>query len=292
MFEGGKTKYVVIHEDDVGMSHGANTGFQDIVSVGACSSGSVMVPCPWYLEAAQRFGADQKFDLGVHLTLNSEAPFYRWRPLTGSTSDNGLTDEHGYFWADVKDVRANADPKAVEDEFRAQIDQALRSGIDVTHIDAHMGTALCPEFIEAYGRMARDYKLPLLLLKDYMTYSPVEYSGPIKSTEAYERVAEWAKAAGLPIFDQVIETPWERTVPATTAYEDIFASIEPGLTFLSLHFNAPGDYEVIVPDEAHIRTEEYELFKSGAVTEWIEKYNITPIGFRQIRDAYRDRLAN
>ena len=73
---------VVIHEDDVGMSHGANAAFQELSRMGACSAGSVMAPCPWFPEAVAMARADPTLDLGVHLTLNSEKQPYRWRPLT------------------------------------------------------------------------------------------------------------------------------------------------------------------------------------------------------------------
>ncbi len=40
-------KRVVIHEDDVGMSHGANVAFAGLsASPAPVASGSVMVPCP------------------------------------------------------------------------------------------------------------------------------------------------------------------------------------------------------------------------------------------------------
>ena len=44
---------VVIHEDDVAMTHGANTAFAELSALGSCSAGSVMVPCPWFPEAAE-----------------------------------------------------------------------------------------------------------------------------------------------------------------------------------------------------------------------------------------------
>jgi chitin disaccharide deacetylase len=43
---------VVLHEDDVAMTHGANLAFAELFAFGSCSSGSVMVPCPWFPEAA------------------------------------------------------------------------------------------------------------------------------------------------------------------------------------------------------------------------------------------------
>ena len=73
---------IVIHEDDVGMSHGANAAFQELSMMGACSAGSVMAPCPWFPEAVAMATANPALDVGVHLTLNSEKQPYRWRPLT------------------------------------------------------------------------------------------------------------------------------------------------------------------------------------------------------------------
>ena len=35
------------------MSHGANAAFLELSRLGTCSSGSVMVPCPWFPEAAE-----------------------------------------------------------------------------------------------------------------------------------------------------------------------------------------------------------------------------------------------
>ena len=45
--QGGR-KRVVIHEDDVGMTHGANSAFVELSKLGSCSSGSVMVPVPGF----------------------------------------------------------------------------------------------------------------------------------------------------------------------------------------------------------------------------------------------------
>ncbi len=76
------TARVVIHQDDVGMCHGANVAFVELARLGHVTSGSVMVPCPWFTEIAEPAAADPTLDLGVHLTLTAEKAHYRWRPLT------------------------------------------------------------------------------------------------------------------------------------------------------------------------------------------------------------------
>ena len=284
-FAGGH-RYVVIHEDDVGMTHGANIAFAELSALGTCSSGSVMVPCPWFAEAAELAAANRALDIGVHLTLTSEKKPYRWRPLTSPPPSAGLTDSMACFWPDVPNVRRHAVPDAVEAELRAQIDMAIAAGFDLTHLDSHMGTVMCPEFVDIYVRLGIDYKLPLLLVKDYSTFNPRRYSGPL-SNERYDAALAVAQAKGFPVFETVYETPWQRTADAESAYGEIFRGIPEGLTYLSLHFNAPGDFEVIEPEMAHIRTEEYALFRTPRIREWVRDNGLEVIGLRDIRDRLR-----
>jgi len=278
-------KRVVIHEDDVGMSHGANTAFVELCKLGTCSSGSVMVPCPWFPEAAAIAAGDPSLDVGVHLTLTSEQVPYRWRPLTAPPKSAGLTDDQGYFWPDVPHARKAA-PEAVEAELRAQIETALAGGIDPTHFDAHMGTAQMPEFVAISRRLAAEYRVPMLLVKDLTRYNPASYAGPLDPAP-YDAEIVKSQAAGEPVFDIVFETPWARQTNAETAYRAIFAEILPGLTFLSMHFNQPSDFETINPEGARIRTEEYALFRTGKIKEWVQEFGVEVIGMRPLRDALR-----
>ena len=282
-----EAKRVVIHEDDVGMSHGANTAFVELSRHGSCSSGSVMVPCPWFPEAAAIAVENPALDLGVHLTLTSEQVPYRWRPLTAPPFAAGLTDELGYFFPDVPRAR-KADPAAVEKELRAQVDTALAAGIDPTHLDAHMGTAQMPEFVGIFRRLGKDYGLPVLLVKDLSGYNPASYAGPLDPAR-YDAEVAAARAAGEPVFEVVFETPWGRKTDAETAYREIFAAIGPGLTFLSMHFNAPGDFEAVNPKDAWLRTEEYALFRGPKIAEWAEEFGLEVIGMRGLRDELRAR---
>jgi predicted glycoside hydrolase/deacetylase ChbG (UPF0249 family) len=123
-------RHVVIHEDDVGRNHSANVAFLKFFEAGYCTAGSVIVPCPWFPDAARIARNNPELDLGVHLTLKSELNGYKWRPLTG-TAANGLTGPDGFFWDNVPGVRQNARHEAVERELRTQVQAALDAGIDV-----------------------------------------------------------------------------------------------------------------------------------------------------------------
>jgi predicted glycoside hydrolase/deacetylase ChbG (UPF0249 family) len=283
-------RLVVIHEDDVAMTHGANTAFAELSGFGTCSAGSVMVPCPWFPEAAEMAAVNRQFDVGVHLTLNSEKRPYRWRPLTAPSRSAGLTDECGYFWADVPTVRRHAIPEAVEAELRAQIDTALAIGIDVTHLDAHMGAVNMPEFVDIYLRLGRDYKLPILLVRNMAQFNPYLHSEPL-ARERYDAVVNEAQADGFPIFESASETPWHRQSDAETAYHEIFQGVPFGLSFFAFHFNAAGDFEAVEPEYARIRTEEYALFKTRKIADWLEEYGLELVGFRDMRNSLRSQWA-
>ena len=280
---------IVLHQDDVGMCHGANVAFSELSDLGSITSGSVMVPCPWFREAAEMAAANKKLDLGVHLTLTAEKEFYRWRPLTSASKSSGLVDSDGYMWRDVSSVRRNANVDAVALELRAQIDFALASGFDVTHLDAHMGVTLAPEFCAIYISLGVEYKLPVLLTKKLSQYGPNNHVVGVSDDQFAEFVV-FAAEKSMPIFDRVLETDFNRK--ATTqlgdyAYQTMFTQNLTGLTFAALHPNAPGEVEVIEPDQFHVRTREYEIFSSNNYLSWLAKKEIKPIGMRELRDEMR-----
>ena len=280
---------IVLHQDDVGMCHGANVAFSELSALGSITSGSVMVPCPWFREAAEMAAANKSLDLGVHLTLTAEKEFYRWRPLTSAGKSSGLVDDDGYMWRDVSSVRREANVDAVALELRAQIDFALASGFDVTHLDAHMGATLAPEFCAIYIALGVEYRLPVLLTKKLSQYGPNNHITGV-SDERFEGFINFAEQTRQPIFDRVLETDFGRPSTqslAPDAYQKMFTKSKTGLTFAALHPNAPGEVEVIEPNQFHVRTQEYEMFSSKDYLTWLTKNEITPIGMRELRDAMR-----
>ena len=281
---------IVLHQDDVGMCHGANTAFLELSKLGSITSGSVMVPCPWFAEAASMAASNSSLDLGVHLTLTAEKQFYRWRPISDISKSTGLVDEDGFMWRDVSSVRRNANLEAVKVELRAQIETAIASSIDVTHLDAHMGATLAPEFCQTYIELGVEYKLPVLITRKLSQYGPNNHIVGVNDDQ-FARFVESAKAKNLPIFERVLETNFSRPASvalADDAYHKMFTQKLGGLTFAALHPNAPGEVEVIEPKQFHVRTREYEIFRSDDYLNWLRQKRIKPIGMRVIRNALRN----
>ena len=277
---------LVIHADDVGMCHGAISAFVELSHAGTISSGSIMVPCPWFPEIAEIAAADASLDVGVHLTLNAEKAHYRWRPVSNATAESGLVDDDGYLWRCVSQVRKAAHPDAVETEWRAQIDRALAAGIDITHLDAHMGSALAPEWCDRYVALGVEYGLPVLLTSTLASYAPNNHLAGVSETK-FAPFVEQARLAGLPVFDMVLETDFGRPKSHPVDYRALLATADGDLAFYAFHPNVSGEIEVIEPGTSHVRTDEYELFGTAAWQEWLQDQPFELCDMGSIRDAYR-----
>ncbi len=279
---------VIVHIDDVGMCHGANLAFEELSMLGACTAGSVMVPCPWFLEAAEMAVNNRQLDLGVHLTLTSERQYYRWRPISTASKSSGLLDENGHMWGSVPLLRKHANVEAVECEMRAQVDAAMDAGIEVTHLDTHQGAGIVPEFLDCFLRVAADYQLPFLFPKKMELYDIRHNLGEVDAAYYEKKADELIKNKQL-VFDRVFETVWTGKEAAVDIYQKMFLEAEKssGYVFLALHPNAPGDIEVIDPEKAFIRTDEYALFRSEAFLTSLNARNMDCVGFRKLHQAMK-----
>ncbi len=248
--------------------------------------GSVMVPPGWFAEAAHR-AAHTEVDLGVHLTLTSESAAFRWSPISTTDRDSGLLDEAGYLWPTVPELRRHADPDAVETELRAQIVRALDAGIDVTHLDHHMGAAVAPEFVLRTASLAREFALPVLFPQDVAGYVAVLNMGPLDVGEL-QAARAGLEADGLAVGDTFLMGLAYQDEPAPeTTMRRLLADLAPGTTYLSLHCAQPGDIEVIHPRDTHWRTAEYAMYRDPGFAAWVQSLPVELRGMRQYRDALR-----
>ncbi|MGD0509366.1 MAG: ChbG/HpnK family deacetylase, partial [Terriglobales bacterium] len=157
-------RLLIIHADDLGMSHSVNRATLEALEQGWITSASILVPCPWFPEVARWAKDHPNADLGIHLALTSEWTDLRWGPVSGAGRVPSLVDAHGYFPFDTPDVVQNAKTLEVEYELRSQIDRARNAGIPGTHFDMHMaGMVSSAELFGVYRKLRDDYQLPILL---------------------------------------------------------------------------------------------------------------------------------
>lgn len=173
-------KKLLIRCDDMGMCHSVNMAVKEIIESGLVFSTSIMFPCAWYQEAVDILKTHPEVTVGIHLTLNAEWKNYRWGPVAGRDKVPSLVDKDGYFFPSRATFFAN-NPKLeeVEIELRAQIERAIRSGLKISYVDYHMGTAVDkPEMRAIVEKLAKEYKLGISRYFGEID-TPIMYAVPI-----------------------------------------------------------------------------------------------------------------
>jgi len=158
-------KLLIVHADDAGFAHSADSAIMLAYQKGGVNSASIMVACPWFPEIAAFAKIHPEMDWGIHICLTSEWKNYKWGGVAPSTEIPSLLDGNGYLHATNAAFARSARVNEAEKEVRAQIEKAKASGIKITHIDNHMGSILLasPDMVKMYQRIGREYKLPVLI---------------------------------------------------------------------------------------------------------------------------------
>jgi predicted glycoside hydrolase/deacetylase ChbG (UPF0249 family) len=263
---GADARAAIVNCDDLGSSRPANEAIVEALTNGVATSASLMVPCPCAREAAEM---SKGMDVGVHLTLTSEYPRYRWGSLTGAAS---LEDPDGAFPA--KSVPAAATPDDVRRECRAQIEQAYAWGVDVTHLDSHMFTVQSdPRFYEVYLELAAEFRLPVRMAErgaeQRLGFPVREPAARLGLAHPDDFVFHW----GYPI-----DTVVKRQLPA----------LGPGLTEFIIHPVVDGpELRGYDTDAAWVRASDHAWATSARAAAQFEAEEIQLIGFRPLRDLQR-----
>ena len=293
------TRAIILNADDYGMCRAANTAISQLLDAGHLDSATIMMPCSWAAGAAAFAARRHDLDVGVHLVLTSEWERYRWRPLTGILSS--LVDADGYFPRTVLEVERQADEDDVVAELETQLEAALAAGIDVTHLDNHMGSVYGLEtgrsFLGPVFELAARHGLPFRLPRYAAGYGIDSSLQP-----ALDEAAAAADAAGVVIPDRTWTHPFELAgegTPLQHTYEqvrdgfiDLLRAVPAGVTEVFLHpmFDGP-DLRGTVDYGAIKRGYELRLLTDPVVAQAIAEEGLVRIGWRALRELQRSGVA-
>jgi predicted glycoside hydrolase/deacetylase ChbG (UPF0249 family) len=212
-------RLLIIHADDLGMSHSVNRATFEALQQGWISSASILVPCPWFPEVVRFARAHPDADLGIHLALTSEWTTFRWGPLTAREQVPSLLDADGYLPLVESTVGQRAKPEEAEKELRAQVERARGAGIRITHFDSHMNSLnQTGPLHELYRKLAREYQVPIRWDRTM--------SVPSGGTMPPEEILVDATIALGPGVDP---NGWR------AAYEKLLAPLPPGVYLMVVH---------------------------------------------------------
>jgi predicted glycoside hydrolase/deacetylase ChbG (UPF0249 family) len=205
-----------VQGDDFSMCHTVNESVVKCFKEGIMTQTSLLVPPPWFIEAAHISKENPEMQVGVHLDLCAEWYPYRWRPVLPTTEVPSFVDRDGYFFKTNHEfLESKPHVDEVEKELKAQIQLALDKGVNVTCLDTHMGTPrITPEMKKAVDEISGDFKIPLS--SDLRKKFNIRFAGSIESLGA-----DWTQQMD----------PKERP----KALLDIVKGLKPGLWMMVVH---------------------------------------------------------
>lgn len=270
-------RVLILNADDFGMCHDQNEGVMRGLKEGVFTSSTILVTCPWFEEAADFARNNPAADLGVHLTLTAEWDCYKWGPVLGQHAVPSLVDDRGYLWQTVAQVYEHARLDEAEDELRAQIEKALAAGIDVTHLDSHMGTLqLRADYHEIYARLANDYRLPIRLASRRRI-----------GIEGMGAILDQLDAFGVVTPDHLVFKGPSAVAETETYWTSLLCSLKPGLTEILCHPAIARDELRSCARDAFQREADFRFFTSEKTRQLISEEGIKMVGFRELRDLMR-----
>jgi predicted glycoside hydrolase/deacetylase ChbG (UPF0249 family) len=274
---------VIIHTDDIGMCQASLAAYADLVDFGLISAASVMVPCSWFPATAAFCRGNDEVDMGVHVTLTSEWENYRWGPISTRDPASGLLDAAGYFYAESEAVQEHGQPDAALREIQAQVERALAAGIDVTHVDTHMGTVFHPKFLGAYVQTALQHHIPpFMLRKAEAGLRELGFGAEIAALFAQQLLD--FEAQGLPLLDEVLVMPLDAPDERLEQVKRVLDGLPAGVTYLIIHpAQDTPELRAIAPDWL-ARVADYRTFSSEALRAYVRDSGLTVIGCRALKD--------
>ena len=271
---GREAKLLIVHADDVGMTHSVNAATIKALESGGVNSASIMVPCPWFPEIADYAKAHPDVDFGLHLTLTSERVYYRWGPVAPRDRVASLVDENGYFWHDWA-ATTHIEPKDAEVELRAQIERAFAMGIRPTHLDSHQYRLYDngKELFEVLLRIAHEKKLPFFVARDWFAEHPY---------------LESSLSPGDIVIDHTVTIdPGVRPEKWAEFYRTAITNLRPGVTEFVIHV-AFADEEMKAATReretwgAGWRQRDFDFFTSAEFRELLHEQKIRLITWREL----------
>jgi chitin disaccharide deacetylase len=272
-------RLLIVHADDVGMTHSVNAATIKALDTGLVNSASIMVPCPWFPEIADYAKSHPDIDFGLHLTLTSERVYYRWAPVASKDQVPSLFDANGYFQHDwSRDTPI--DPKDAETELHAQIDRAYAMGLQPTHLDSHQYRLIDngKELFEVFLRLSHAYRLPIFVTRDWFAQNPYLESslGP----------------GDLVIDHTVTMSPTVAPDKWVDFYKAALKNLQPGVTEFVIHLAFADDEMKAATRErdtwgAAWRQRDFDFFTSQEFRQLLQGQNIQLVTWRQLARAAR-----
>jgi predicted glycoside hydrolase/deacetylase ChbG (UPF0249 family) len=269
----GDARLLIINADDFGMCHAVNEAIIGTLKEGIVQSTSLMIPCPWALQAINFLKDHPEIPFGVHLTAISDSVNNHWQPLIAAEKVPSLLDEAGYFYdfEHMPEFMVRVRLDQLEMEFRAQIEAVLAAGLEPAHLDWHsLRIRDRADILDVMFRLAREYGLALR----------------VASRSSIKKL----QSLGLPTHDHdVLDSYLLDPANKADRYAELLRKLPAGLSEWAVH---PGldsaELLAIEPGGTRIRQANFDFFTSRRVKEIILEEGIILLDYRALQNVWNE----
>lgn len=271
-------KLLLVHLDDLGMHKDMDKAALEVFEAGIIKTGSIMAPTPnfdWMVNKVK----NRDLDVGIHITLTNEwQEKLPWSALLPKEEVPSLYNEQGYLWKDTAALLENATLEDVEKEMRAQIELALAKGLELTHMDSHMGCYYNDKFFPTAFKLALEYNIPLAAGEPWLPY--------------FEMLGiDIGNNIILTTIDGIWSVEGEEENPQlrVDAIRNYIANLGPGVHYIYTHpFDVTKKLGEIIND-APIRQGDFNFWTSHETFDYIQSIGFDTIGYREIYQLQQQR---
>lgn len=273
------SKYLIINADDFGYNDEQNTAIEELLQEGLITSTSILAVCQ-KSENAISFAKENAFDVGVHLTINSDNPNEKWRSISNSKSfSSGLPSEQ-------RDLIFHTTRRDVRRELEAQYDFITSKGATIDHADNHCATLYGINarrfYIDAFDFCA-EHNLPFRFPKTSgFLERQLGRKIPNVLIKYQQMIVRTGEKRGVKMLDDLVSNPWsiKRIKDYNTLekyYLDAIDNCIDGVTEIFLHPALPINDE---QEEWQKRVFEYQILKSGCLLERAKQKEIKVVSWK------------
>lgn len=152
-------KRLIVNADDFGLHTEINKGIIKGYREGFITSTSIMPSAPAYEEAVALAQDNPNLGIGIHLTLVGGVA-----PVLPAARVSSLLDDRGVFLPDYgafakRYYTGGIKNTELESELRTQIERALESGLNITHLDSHQHLHVLPVLNRLVLKLSCEYNI-------------------------------------------------------------------------------------------------------------------------------------
>jgi hypothetical protein len=169
---------------------------------------------------------------------------------------------------------------------QTQVERALAAGIDVTHVDTHMGTVGHAKFMPAYLQLVFRYRVPAMLPRlDQAAWEArgLDSAAARMAVEAVNQIEE----RGVPLLDGMLGLPLEQPQDRIEQAKRAFDALPPGLTHFIIHPAKDTPEPRALAETWPARVADYQAFMSEELRDYVRKSGVQVIGYRALRELVR-----